>query len=211
MNGRKIVLTIAAALALVAGGTAAGAAIASGPVDSSGVIHGCYTTTAIGGSHTFKLQNAGTRCPAGTTAIMWNEKGPQGPAGPQGPTGPQGPSGPLTGYAALGQLVSVPAGATNYGAVAYCPNNPVNGGHQVSVGGGGSPSGPDVTILASWPTYDIVVGPGITTSIGWTVLVNNSNTTQAENVDVRVICADFDPGSAYAGTGTHLQKGDHIR
>ena len=94
MNGRRIILTVAAALALVAGGTAAGAAIASGPVDSSGVVHGCYTTNAIKGSHFFVLQDAGTSCPRGTTAIMWNQQGPQGPQGSPGPQGQQGAAGP---------------------------------------------------------------------------------------------------------------------
>jgi hypothetical protein len=96
MNGRRIILTMASALALVAGGTAAGAAIASGPVDSSGVVHGCYTTNAIKGSHFFVLQDAGTSCPRGATAIMWNQQGAQGPQGspgPQGVAGPQGPAG----------------------------------------------------------------------------------------------------------------------
>jgi hypothetical protein len=87
MNGRRTILTMAAALALVAGGTAAGAAIASGPVDSSGVVHGCYTTNANKGSHFFRLQDAGTNCPRGTTAIMWNQQGPQGPQGSPGPQG----------------------------------------------------------------------------------------------------------------------------
>ena len=94
MNGRRIILTVAAALALVVGGTAAGAAIASGPVDSSGVVHGCYTTNAIKGSHFFVIQDAGTSCPRGTTAIMWNQQGPQGPQGSPGPQGPQGAAGP---------------------------------------------------------------------------------------------------------------------
>jgi hypothetical protein len=116
----------------------------------------------------------------------------------------------LTDYAALSQQVSVPAGATNYGTVLQCPNSALNGGNQVALGGGGSPFGPDVTIIASYPSYEIVVG-GITTSTGWVLLVNNSSTTQAENVNVRVICADFDPGSAYVGTSAHPQKGDHIR
>jgi hypothetical protein len=39
----------------VAGGTAAVAAIASGPVDSSGVIHGCWTNAEINGTHVFVL------------------------------------------------------------------------------------------------------------------------------------------------------------
>lgn len=44
MNIHRIVITGAVALALVAGGTAAGAAIAAGPIDGNGVIHGCYTS-----------------------------------------------------------------------------------------------------------------------------------------------------------------------
>jgi hypothetical protein len=59
-------------------------AIASGPVDSSGVVHGCYAPTAHKGSHTLTLQNADTACPKGTTAVSWNQKGPQGAAGPAG-------------------------------------------------------------------------------------------------------------------------------
>jgi hypothetical protein len=88
MHVRRIVITAAAALALVAGGTAAGAAIASGPVSNSGVIDGCYTNAEVNGSHAFVLQDQGTSCPSGTTAIEWNQTGPQGPAGPAGPQGP---------------------------------------------------------------------------------------------------------------------------
>jgi Collagen triple helix repeat (20 copies) len=90
----KAVITGAAALALVAGGTAAVAAIAAGPVDSSGVIHGCWTNAAINGTHVFVLQDAGTSCPKGTTAISWNQAGPAGPAGPAGATGATGSAGP---------------------------------------------------------------------------------------------------------------------
>jgi hypothetical protein len=90
---RTIVLTSAGALALVAGGTAAGAAIA-GPVDGSGVIHACYTTAAVKGSHAVVLQDAGSSCPSGTTAVSWNQQGPAGAAGQTGATGPAGPAGP---------------------------------------------------------------------------------------------------------------------
>ena len=98
---RKALITGVVSVALVAGGTAAGAAIASGPVDSSGVIHGCWTNAEINGTHVFVLQDAGTSCPRGTTAISWNQAGQQGPAGPAGPagtvgaTGPAGPAGPI--------------------------------------------------------------------------------------------------------------------
>jgi hypothetical protein len=103
MRLRTIGLAGVSALVLVAGGTAAGAAVAAGPVDGSGVIHGCYTNAAINGSHALVLQDAATNCPRGTTAISWNVQGPAGPAGPAGaagaagpagPTGPPGPSGP---------------------------------------------------------------------------------------------------------------------
>lgn len=79
---RTVVIGTGAALALVAGGSVAYAATA-GPV-GSGVIHGCYTTNATGGSHALVLQNVGTACPAGDTAIKWNQKGPAGPPGPAG-------------------------------------------------------------------------------------------------------------------------------
>jgi hypothetical protein len=55
-----------------------------GPIDSKGVIHGCYKTAATSGSHTLVLQNVGTSCPSGYTAIKWNQKGVQGPPGPAG-------------------------------------------------------------------------------------------------------------------------------
>ena len=88
----RILISAAAGLALVAAGTAAGAAI-TGPIDGNKVIYGCFTTKAINGSHALVLQDVGTTCPSGTTAINWNEQGSQGPAGPAGPTGPAGPKG----------------------------------------------------------------------------------------------------------------------
>jgi hypothetical protein len=106
MQVRRIIIATGAALALVAGGTVAGAAIA-GPIDSSGVIYGCYTTKAVNGSHALVLQDVGTTCPSGTTAIKWNQQGPQGATGPAGPAGPAGPIG-ATGPAGP----AGPAGAT---------------------------------------------------------------------------------------------------
>ena len=89
----RILISAGAGLALLAAGTTAGAAIAGGPIDSSGVVYGCWTNTAINGSHAFVLQDAGTTCPKGTTAISWNQQGPAGPAGSQGPQGPKGDPG----------------------------------------------------------------------------------------------------------------------
>ena len=80
--GRKVAVAGAAALALAGGSAVAAAAVVSGgPVDSSGVIYGCWSNRAINGSHAFVMQNAGTSCPGGTTAISWNKSGSQGPAG----------------------------------------------------------------------------------------------------------------------------------
>ena len=81
------------ALALTGAGVAGAAIASSGPV-SSGVISGCYTNQALNGSHVFVLQDAGTACPKGTTAISWNQTGPAGAAGPAGPAGAIGAAGP---------------------------------------------------------------------------------------------------------------------
>ena len=87
-----VLISAASGIALLAGGATAGAAVA-GPIDGSGVIHGCWTNAALNGSHVFVLQDAGTNCPRGTTAISWNQTGPQGPPGPQGSQGNAGPQG----------------------------------------------------------------------------------------------------------------------
>ena len=92
-HARIIFISAVSAFILLAAGSAAGAAIA-GPVDGSGVIHGCYTNKALDASHVFVLQDAGTTCPQGTTAISWNQQGPTGATGPAGPAGPAGATGP---------------------------------------------------------------------------------------------------------------------
>ena len=90
---RTVLIGAGAALAVVAGSTTAYAAV-TGPIDSSGVIHGCYVDTPVNGLLTIHLVTAGTPCPAGMTAITWNQQGPAGATGPQGPAGPAGPQGP---------------------------------------------------------------------------------------------------------------------
>jgi len=87
MNIRRIVITGAAALALVAGGTAADATLA-GPVGGDGTIHGCYDS---GGN--LKVIDASATCPKTYTSLNWSQTGPQGPKGDTGATGPQGPKG----------------------------------------------------------------------------------------------------------------------
>jgi Collagen triple helix repeat (20 copies) len=99
------------AVALVAGGGTA-LATTTGPV-SGGVITGCYTNAEVNGSHALVLQDAGTTCPKGTSAVTWNEQGTAGPTGPAGPTGATGPPGPAGPSGAVGaQGPAGPAGAT---------------------------------------------------------------------------------------------------
>ena len=102
MRARTALLGIGGAIVLTIGGGTAYAAIAGGPVDSSGVIHGCYDS---GGN--VKVIDSGTTCPKGYTALSWSQTGPQGPAGATGATGSQGPAGPPGATGPAG-----PAGAT---------------------------------------------------------------------------------------------------
>jgi hypothetical protein len=121
---RTALLAIGGTIAATIGGSTAYAAVAAGPVSSGGVVSGCYTNAEISGSHALVLQNQGTTCPRGTTAVSWNEQGPagatgatgaQGDAGPQGPAGLHGPAGatgaqgpPGAGLASLDALDGIP-------------------------------------------------------------------------------------------------------
>lgn len=99
----KFVVVGAATLVLGAGTGIAAASMRTSPspVDSSGTVHGCWTNRAVNGSHVFVLQNAGTQCPKGTTAISWNEEGRPGPPGPSGQARRLGAS---SGVSSLDQL-----------------------------------------------------------------------------------------------------------
>jgi len=128
MRARTALLGIGGAIALTIGGSTAYAAIAGGPVDASGVVHGCYTNAEVNGSHALVLQDAGTTCPKGTTAVSWNEQGSAGATGPQGPAGPtgtQGPAGPAGAAGATGatgeQGPAGPAGASSLDALIGTP------------------------------------------------------------------------------------------
>ena len=84
MNARKkLTLTIAGALAVLAVGSAAFGAIP----DSGGVINACYEK----GSGKLRLTDTETgkpkACASDEVATNWNQRGPQGPQGPQGPAG----------------------------------------------------------------------------------------------------------------------------
>ena len=102
ISKRMALVSAGAAVVLAIGGTAA-AAVISGPVDGNGVVHGCYSSAAIKGSHVIVLQDAGTTCPNGTTAVSWNQQGPAGTQGATGATGPAGPQGPAGATGAAGK------------------------------------------------------------------------------------------------------------
>jgi hypothetical protein len=87
---RPRLIALIVSLGVVVAGTAAAYAAV---LDSNGVIHGCYTTAANrNGDHLlFVTDNS---CPAGSTALNWNQQGPKGAPGPAGPQGLQGPAGP---------------------------------------------------------------------------------------------------------------------
>src|SRR5271169_1902669 len=118
MNKRIGFLAAGLAVALVAVGGTAFAAVSSIP-DSSGVIHGCYDS---GGNMKVIDTSVTSTCPKGYTSLNWNQTGPQGPTGPQGATGltgatgpqgaagPQGPQGPQGATGATG-----PAGPSTAG------------------------------------------------------------------------------------------------
>jgi hypothetical protein len=174
MHVRRIIITGAAALALVAGGTAAGAAIASGPVSSSGVIDGCYTNAEVNGSHAIVLQDQGTTCPKGTTAISWSQTGPAGPAGPAGPTGQTGATG-ATG-------ATGPAGATG----AQGPQGPAG---PAGPAGPQGPAGPTGATGPQGPAGPSTAGPA---GLNVTTIVNGNGATQATSPAV-AICPAAEP------------------
>lgn len=78
---------------------AGGIAYATIP-DANGVIHGCYTNQAVQGQHA--LWVADSTCPAGSTALPWNQQGRRGPTGPAGARGATGPAGPRGGAGPTG-------------------------------------------------------------------------------------------------------------
>jgi hypothetical protein len=88
----------AVALLVCSGGAWAEAASASGaaprsPIDANGVIHGCWSSAEVDGSHVLVLQNAGSSCPKGTIAISWSQGGSSGPTGATGTAGAKGLTG----------------------------------------------------------------------------------------------------------------------
>lgn len=80
MNIRRTVITGAAALALVAGGTLAGAVAFA----SSGTVYkGCIQGTSRTMEHVYTRSNP-PACPTGSFRATWNQVGQPGPQGPSG-------------------------------------------------------------------------------------------------------------------------------
>ena len=73
----RTIAEIAGAAVLLGGGATAAAAVL--PAASGTTIHGCENAKT--GALSVQLKSA---CPAGTKALSWNTKGPQGPAGTTG-------------------------------------------------------------------------------------------------------------------------------
>lgn len=81
------VLIGAAAIAAVAGSTAAVAA-----VSSSDTIDGCYAKSGKSKGE-FRVLTGASKCRSSEVAVSWNKTGPQGPAGLPGAEGPKGDPG----------------------------------------------------------------------------------------------------------------------
>jgi hypothetical protein len=136
MHLTKRAAVVGGAVVVLLGGGAAVSMAATGgsPVSGSGVISGCYTAPNKNGSSQLTLQNAGTSCPSGESAVSWGEVGPQGPAGPTGPTGATGATGATGPQGPAG--VAGPTGPTGPGLIvggsstSACPE----GGVQISDG-----------------------------------------------------------------------------
>jgi Collagen triple helix repeat (20 copies) len=192
---RRRSVIAAVVVVVVLGGSAAAYAATSSPVDSSGVIHGCYSNVAVNGSHALVVQDTSSTCPNGTTALNWSQKGATGATGPAGPkgdagatgatgpagspgaSGPAGPAGPSTaGPAGLDVQLVVGDAGTGF-AQALCPAD-----HPYVVGGGGEDESGG-SLLESAPAHEGVngqFGP-----VHWEVRSTNGN----DQVRAYALCA----------------------
>jgi len=202
---------IAAVITLVlAAGTGVAAAVITSPIDSGGVIHGCYTTKALNGTHVFVLQDAGASCPAGTTAIQWNEQGPSGvpgPSGPSGPSGPPGPAGPTTTVTTT--VTTTPpttSSSSSTAALTPFPATNCNAPQTTGVlGTGQSETASGINVGSSFSWFEVTFNSSVTS---WTITVSGAAVGPApagnDVMSVAVNCTgDFlaQGVTAYDGTG----------
>lgn len=155
---------LAGACVVVVAIAAGGIAYASIPLDSNGVIHGCYNSDN-GALRVFGKSRDSQQCNAGEKALDWSQTGPTGATGPS--DGGSSATGSNTTVAAGGQHVAVsgteitqlPAGTYVYSASVFitpsagttrarCSAGSPNGGFATNVG--------DTTV--STPQWIPVVG-----------------------------------------------------
>jgi len=152
MKTTRVMITGAAAIAVVALLSGAGFAAASIP-DPSGVIHACYQSPPP--QHGANLQvidtAAGGNCSGGQHQVTWNQTGPQGPQGEPGTAGyeidtytPSASDNPL------GSTFTTANGID--GVQLYCPPD------KVVLSGGWSqinPNKQNLQVLENYPFSDI--------------------------------------------------------
>jgi type VI protein secretion system component Hcp len=146
MNARKkLTLTVAGALAALAVGSVAFAAIP----DSGGVINACYEQ----GSGKLRVTDTETNKPKACTSdeasLSWNQRGPQGPQGVPGPVGPQGPSGapPALHTEVVGRLTLPGVNAGDPMLIRGFSWGASNSGGGFGGGGAGKATMDDVTLV----------------------------------------------------------------
>jgi hypothetical protein len=130
---RRLILSLGVAVAFLASGVIAWAAIETVRSTSDGdVIVGCY----LNGTGQLRIVDDASECRRSETPISWNQTGPAGPPGPPGPV--------AVSHVSVNALLE-PEGTDS--AVASCPS-------PMIVTGGGFEAPPDVHVLESVPAYD---------------------------------------------------------
>jgi hypothetical protein len=166
-NRTKMLVVAGATTLLVAG---AGVAWASIP-DSSGVIHGCYSS----GGTLRVIDSATSKCKSTEKSLTWNKQGPRGATGPTGPrgatgaqgatgvAGPAGPPGPagVSGYVIKTDSTTLSPGMSA-GRQVWCSTQsnptglvPIGGGYQAFGGFRADENFPQVTGdgFAGWMVF----------------------------------------------------------
>jgi hypothetical protein len=119
VKGRRSVVALATAAAAV---TAAGAAYASIPDSTTGIISSCYNATS-GAVRVIDDPSHGSTptCPSTEKPLVWNQIGRTGPTGMRGPQGPPGPNNMhwIKTDAAGNTTGKSDSGATVYNGTAY--------------------------------------------------------------------------------------------
>lgn len=152
MRIRPLTMVVALVMGLLAAGGGAYAAAATSSTDT-GIIQGCVDQHAtMGGVQGLGILEAGTAsCPKQTTALDWNQQGPQGPAGPQGATGPQGPAGAQGPQGPAGSVAGIGSDGNTI-TINASDSLAVNSGNTVAVNSGG------IIAVKAGQSIDIEVG-----------------------------------------------------